>query len=293
MPSDKRRIILPISRENPRFHQNHPFYHPSSASSFLLDLTFTPSLPLSLSFSPSLSLPRSKSTSRGPRREQITHTHTVSMNFSPRPVREESRRREEGGEKGRPERRAGFFLSLEKVEKVCGVGARSGRRPIRGGWTTARRDRRGRLSSRSGDGGGRRRGGFSADGRRGADPSRDERESREKSGHWAVVASGRPTTRCASTDAATHCADVATTTTSSPRRPSEAPLAPLLPARQATRGGEGGIDQSNARRESTRYRDVEREEKELRRVFFPFLFFLPSWNYRGALFLSLSFARFN
>lgn len=209
------------------------------------------------------------------------------MNFSPRPVREESRRREEGGEKG-PERRAGFFLSLEKVEKVCGVGARSGRRPIRGGWTTARRDRRGRLSSRSGDGGGRRRGGFSADGRRGADPSRDERESREKSGHWAVVASGRPTTRCASTDAATHCADVATTTTSSPRRPSEAPLAPLLPARRATRGGEGGIDQSNARRESTRYRDVEREEKELRRVFFPFLFFLPSWNYRGALFLSLS-----
>lgn len=54
------------------------------------------------------------------------------MNFSPRPVREESRRREEGGEKGRPERRAGFFLSLEKVEKVCGVGARSGRRPIEG-----------------------------------------------------------------------------------------------------------------------------------------------------------------
>lgn len=168
------------------------------------------------------------------------------------------------------------------------LGSAADRGTIRGGWTTARRDRRGRLSSRCGDGGGRRRGGFSADGRRGADPSRDERESREKSGHWAVVASGRPTTRCASTDAATHCADVATTTTSSPRRPSEAPLAPLLPARRATRGGEGGIDQSNARRESTRYRDVEREEKELRRVFFPFLFFLPSWNYRGTLFLSLS-----
>ena len=242
----------------------------------------------SFSPSPSPSLPLSLSLDRNrPLVANKSHTHTVSMNFSPRPVREESRRREEGGEKG-PERRAGFFLSLEKVEKVCGVGARSGRRPIRGGWTTARRDRRGRLSSRCGDGGGRRRGGFSADGRRGADPSRDERESREKSGHWAVVASGRPTTRCASTDAATHCADVATTTTSSPRRPSEAPLAPLLPARRATRGGEGGIDQSNARRESTRYRDVEREEKELRRVFFPFLFFLPSWNYRGALFLSLS-----
>lgn len=209
------------------------------------------------------------------------------MNFSPRPVREESRRREEGGEKGRPERRAGFFLSLEKVEKVCGVGARSGRRPIRGGWTTARRDRRGRLSSRCGDGGGRRRGGFSADGRRGADPSRDERESREKSGHWAVVASGRPTTRCASTDAATHCADVATTTTSSPRRPSEAPLAPLLPARRATRGGEGGIDQSNARRESTRYRDVEREEKELRRVFSPSF----SFCHRGII-EELSFSLF-
>lgn len=208
------------------------------------------------------------------------------MNFSPRPVREESRRREEGGEKG-PERRAGFFLSLEKVEKVCGVGARSGRRPIRGGWTTARRDRRGRLSSRCGDGGGRRRGGFSADGRRGADPSRDERESREKSGHWAVVASGRPTTRCASTDAATHCADVATTTTSSPRRPSEAPLAPLLPARRATRGGEGGIDQSNARRESTRYRDVEREEKELRRVFSPSF----SFCHRGII-EELSFSLF-
>lgn len=290
MPSDKRRIILPISRENPRFHQNHPFYHPSSASSFLLDLTFTPSLPLSLSFSPSLSLPRSKSTSRGPRREQISHTHSFDellASSRSRRIAEKGRGWREGArEKSR-------FLSFpresrEGLRRWGALGSAADRGTIRGGWTTARRDRRGRLSSRCGDGSGRRRGGFSADGRRGADPSRDERESREKSGHWAVVASGRPTTRCASTDAATHCADVATTTTSSPRRPSEAPLAPLLPARRATRGGEGGIDQSNARRESTRYRDVEREEKELRRVFFPFLFFLPSWNYRGTLFLSLS-----
>ena len=272
MPSDKRRIILPISRENPRFHQNHPFYHPSSASSFLLDLTFTPSLPLSLSFSPSLSLPRSKATSRGPRREQISHTHSFDellASSRSRRIAEKGR----GWREGKAREKSRFLSfpreSREGLRRWGALGSAADRGTIRGGWTTARRDRRGRLSSRCGDGSGRRRGGFSADGRRGADPSRDERESREKSGHWAVVASGRPTTRCASTDAATHCADVATTTTSSPRRPSEAPLAPLLPARRATRGGEGGIDQSNARRESTRYRDVEREEKELRRVFFP------------------------
>lgn len=131
MPSDKRRIILPISRENPRFHQNHPLLPP-------LLRFFLPPRPHLHSFSPSSSpsLPLSLSLDRNrPLADLVankSHTHTVSMNFSPRPVREESRRREEGGEKGRPERRAGFFLSLEKVEKVCGVGARSGRRPIEG-----------------------------------------------------------------------------------------------------------------------------------------------------------------
>lgn len=273
MPSDKRRIILPISRENPRFHQNHPLLPP------LLHF-FLPPRPhlhsFSLSFSPSLSLPRSKSTSRGPRREQISHTHSFDellASSRSRRIAEKGR----GWREGKAREKSRFLSfpreSREGLRRWGALGSAADRGTIRGGWTTARRDRRGRLSSRCGDGGGRRRGGFSADGRRGADPSRDERESREKSGHWAVVASGRPTTRCASTDAATHCADVATTTTSSPRRPSEAPLAPLLPARRATRGGEGGIDQSNARRESTRYRDVEREEKELRRVFSPSFFF--------------------
>lgn len=57
--------------------------------------------------------------------------------------------------------------------------------------------------------------------------------------------SGRPTTRCGSGNAATHCADVATTTTSSPRRPR--PLASSTPLAEG-----GSINRSGAAR-----RDIE------------------------------------
>lgn len=261
MPSDKRRIILPISRENPRYHQNHPllppllhFFLPPPTSSLQPHLHSSSLLPLSLS--PSVEID-------GPRLEQITNFRTSIANFSSRPVQKPKnrrRRREEGGEKG-PERRVGFFFP-----RVGGVG-RAGR---------SRNDQRvddgvarwsaiiiaaGEVCSSA----------FWSSGwptRSDADPSWDERESREKSRHWAG-ASGRPTTRCASTDAATHCADVATTTTSSPRRPSAAPLAPLLlsvgrgtRATELLEGGEGGIDQSNTREQERRDIEMSRGRKK-------------------------------
>lgn len=72
MPSDKRRIILPISRENPRYHQNHPllppllhFFLPPPTSSLQPHLHSSSLLPLSLS--PSVEID-------GPRLEQITHS---------------------------------------------------------------------------------------------------------------------------------------------------------------------------------------------------------------------------
>lgn len=264
MPSDKRRIILPISRENPRYHQNHPllppllhFFLPPPTSSLQPHLHSSSLLPLSLS------LPRSKSTDLVSNKSRTANFRTSTANFSSRPVQKPKnrrRRREEGGEKG-PERRVGFFFP-----RVGGVG-RAGR---------SRNDQRvddgvarwsaiiiaaGEVCSSA----------FWSSGwptRSDADPSWDERESREKSRHWAG-ASGRPTTRCASTDAATHCADVATTTTSSPRRPSAAPLAPLLlsvgrgtRATELLEGGEGGIDQSNTREQERRDIEMSRGRKK-------------------------------